>query len=164
MRLGSRLGGLRVPLPTRGVRCPVRSSPYKAERQSALAPPVRFPCEQGRDRQGGAGTWRMAPPRVRRANQSMRIKPHQSNMHASNKPSVTPAVGVETSLSAENAETAGAADLSLGSHERLCATRSGVLRPKRSMLRHSRFETCVLEMHTESWIPGQVTAGSQIRS
>ena len=24
--------------------------------------------------------------------------------------------------------------------------------------------TCVLEMHTESWIPGQVTAGSQVRS
>ena len=28
----------------------------------------------------------------------------------------------------------------------------------------SRFETCVLEMHTESWIPGQVTARSQVRS
>ena len=38
-----------------------------AERQSALAPPVRFPCDQGRDRRGGAGTWRMAPPRVRAA-------------------------------------------------------------------------------------------------
>ena len=30
--------------------------------------------------------------------------------------------------------------------------------------RQSRFETCVLEMHTESWIPGQVTARSQVRS
>ena len=47
---------------------PVRSSPYNAERQSALAPPARFPCDQGRDRRGGAGTWRMAPPRVRRVN------------------------------------------------------------------------------------------------
>ena len=60
-----------------------------AERQSALAPPVRFPCDQGRDRRGGAGTWRMAPPRVRRANAhqtaSNRIKPHQT---ASNRISV----------------------------------------------------------------------------
>ena len=29
---------------------------------------------------------------------------------------------------------------------------------------NQRFETCVLEMHTESWIPGQVTARSQVRS
>ena len=55
---------------------PVRSSPYKAERQSALAPPARFPCDQGRDRRGGAGTWRMAPPRVRQAN--AHHKPHQT--------------------------------------------------------------------------------------
>ena len=47
---------------------PVRSSPYKAEQQSALEPPARFPCDQGRDRRGGAGTWRMPPPRVRQAN------------------------------------------------------------------------------------------------
>ena len=33
-----------------------------------LAPPARFPCDQGRDRRGGGGTWRMAPPRVRRVN------------------------------------------------------------------------------------------------
>ena len=33
-----------------------------------LAPPARFPCDQGRDRRGGASTWRMAPPRVRQAN------------------------------------------------------------------------------------------------
>ena len=33
------------------------------ERQSALAPPARFPCDQGRHRRGWAGTWRMAPPR-----------------------------------------------------------------------------------------------------
>ena len=47
-----------------------RSSPYKAERQSAVGacapPPPRFPCDQGR----GRHVWRMAPrpPRVRRAN------------------------------------------------------------------------------------------------
>ena len=34
----------------------------------ACAPPARFPCDQGRDRRGGGGTWRMAPPRVREAN------------------------------------------------------------------------------------------------
>ena len=39
----------------------------KFERQSALVPPARFPCDQERDRRGGAGTWRMAPPRVRHA-------------------------------------------------------------------------------------------------
>ena len=58
---------------------PVRSNPYKAERQSALAPRVRFPCDQGRDRRGGAGTWRIAPPRVRRANA------HQTFQTASNR-------------------------------------------------------------------------------
>ena len=34
----------------------------------------------------------------------------------------------------------------------------------RSSYTLDRFVTCVLKMHTESWIPGQVTAGSQVRS
>ena len=44
------------------------SPPQGSWTEPALAPPARFPCNQGRDRRGGAGTWRMAPPRVRRAN------------------------------------------------------------------------------------------------
>ena len=41
-----------------------RSSPYKAERQSALAPPARFHCGPGPARESR----RMAPPHERRAN------------------------------------------------------------------------------------------------
>ena len=46
----------------------------KFERQSALVPPARFPCDQERDRRGGAGTWRMAPPRVATSG-SRRLRP-----------------------------------------------------------------------------------------
>ena len=39
--------------------------------------PARFPCDQGRDRRGGTGKWRMTtPPRV--GGKPMRIKPHQA--------------------------------------------------------------------------------------
>ena len=42
--------------------------PVQSQAAVGACAPARFPCDQGRDRRGGAGTWSMAPPRVRRAN------------------------------------------------------------------------------------------------
>ena len=58
---------------------PVRSSPYEAERQSALAPPARFPCDhEGRDRRGGAGSPARGGCPLPACGEPMRIKPHQT--------------------------------------------------------------------------------------
>ena len=59
------------------------SSPYKAERQAALAPPARFPCDQGRER--GAGPARGGWP-LPACGEPMRINPHKVEVSASKRP------------------------------------------------------------------------------
>ena len=57
-----------------GTQQPVQKSKLSVRRGgswrlfSLFVLPARFPCDQGRDRRGGPGTWRMGPPRQRRAN------------------------------------------------------------------------------------------------
>ena len=77
-------GAVRWPTTHGHVRYAAAASPYKTERQSALAPPARFPCDQRRGGTAGAGPAYLlpgredvAPSRVQKAN-AHHIKPHQT--------------------------------------------------------------------------------------
>ena len=73
--------------PTTHGRVRYAAAHTKPSRQSALAPPARLPCDQGRDRGGGPGTWGMGlPPSPPQVASQCAIKPHQNELCAKGPP------------------------------------------------------------------------------